>query len=102
MLEKVDYKREKIGIRRTIPGSDRFSVDYDAWRDKLYADLSAYILARERSVQPITVAIPRPTFLDWLLRRRRTTQVDIDVMAVMGNPPKLHENETLFIQQSPF
>lgn len=56
--------------------------------------LEAFILSRLNEEKTITVYKERPSFLDWLLRRRRAFTFEFSCKEVLINPPALPKGKS--------
>jgi len=91
----AEYKREKIAVMQKIEkevlSDPKFEVFRDAEdfiHDTMTMRLTAFIysdLADERNLE---YEFKRPTFFDWLLRRKRKATFNLKVKDLLLNPPK--------------
>jgi len=63
----------------------------DFFTDMLTVRMDAYILSNLSETRTLTHYTPRPKFLDWLLRRSKKLEWQLDVKDIMLNPPKLKD-----------
>jgi len=54
----------------------------------LGVQLQAFLAVTQQLEQTIPIVLPRATFLDWLLRRERTTWIKCTIKDVLLDPPK--------------
>ena len=72
-----------FGHIKLLVGED----DTDFLTDTLTAQMEAFIVSRLSESQKVIVYSERPTFLDWLLRRKRSFEIQVDCKEVIKNPP---------------
>lgn len=96
MNKEINFIREKVAVSTKI--SEVFANEMvlsagreydDFMRDEFTVKLEAFILTHVNEIQRITVYRERPTFLDWLFRRKREFTFEINCKDVLINPPTL-------------
>lgn len=92
------YSREKIAVHmkinpELIQGSElvvgREGEDFIL--EQLTAQLSVNFLARKKETRKEIYTFEPPTFLDWLLRRRRAVEVHLNVKELLKTPTPVAE-----------
>lgn len=89
MEGEIEFTRKKITASIVIPNDPEFgTVDDQFVRNELTALLEGYIYEHTISEKTIEIVYPKPTFLDWLLGRKRVVDFKIsvkDVFSTKGN-----------------
>jgi len=103
MIEQIEFKKERISsfckVSKEFISELNISAgtDYeDMIYDTLTVKLDAFIYSALQEERVLTYYCPRPTFLDWLLRRKRKVEWTLKVKDLMLNPPK-NKNSTMRI-----
>jgi len=63
-------------------------VEDDYLLDTLTIELAGYIYTHSAEKRILTYYCPRPKFLDWLLRRAKKVEWELDVKDLLLNPPQ--------------
>lgn len=89
----MEYKKEKIGCyeKYTNECYEELRIGQegeDFIRNQLAVRLDNYIFTHMVGKYEHTKYFDRPTFLDWLLRRRRTINIKVDIKEMLPYPPK--------------
>lgn len=100
MSDQYEYERRKIA-RELLTDLD-YKWHVNEVNHFVQHRLIGYIAERMVETQEVTVTLEPPTFLEWLLRRKRYTQVVVDCRAALKNPPpreQEHEVNLYYAQQ---
>lgn len=96
MVEKIKFDKEKISAISKVAKDYILDVNLTAGTvnddfvlDQLTLQLDAWILSNAAEERILTYYCPRPTFFDWLFRRRREVKWELNVKDLLLNPPKL-------------
>ncbi len=68
-----------------------YHIDKDSMLPRLRHTLSGYILSQTVDKKEVTYTLPKPSFLDWLLGRKKSVVVTISAKDVLLNPPAIPE-----------
>ena len=68
----------------------------DFMRNTFTLKLTAGFMAAMNETKTITVQAKRPSFLDWLLRRKRSFVFTVNSKEVLKNPPVVHGNVLIY------
>lgn len=99
------YQKTKIAAQTKIPSTAivehsffKGRNDDDFVRDELTATLQAFVYESTIDERELIYYAPRPTFLDWLLRRQRKVVFQFKAKDLLLNPPSENELRTYQIQ----
>lgn len=97
-MNELHFKPIKIAdyIKVSKPMID--TVNDDFIRDLLTVKLEGFIYAHTQGTQTITVLSEKPTFLDWLLRRKRSFTLKVDCLEVFKNPQAVREGNIIMFK----
>jgi len=97
-VKEIAFDVEKISTMHKVTKELISEVDVsvgqasdDFFTDMLTVRMDAYILSNLSETRTLTHYTPRPKFLDWLLRRSKKLEWQLDVKDIMLNPPKLKD-----------
>jgi hypothetical protein len=65
------------------PGNEEYC------QDQIQFNLEAYVLEHCWQKKQVDFTFERPSFLDWLFRRKRKVRIDLDIKDILIDPPKL-------------
>jgi|SRR5688572_6151161 len=94
MIQEIKYNKEKVAAnckvsKELITDPKMFvgqeGMDYAM--DTLTCQIETFIVSRLSETQKTRVYAERPTFLDWLLRRKRSFEIVVNAKEVIKNPP---------------
>lgn len=95
-MTQTTFTKEKIAVNEKI--SDLFLKEMDLSiakngddfvRELFTIQLESFIMTRLNEKQNIIVYRERPTFMEWILRKRRSFVFEISCKEVLKNPPSL-------------
>lgn len=90
-----EFRAEKWGARCF---SDPVFSNFDDYaKGRMVHEMHAYMYQRTLPVHTVSYEFERPTFLDWLLRRKRKFTVDIHANEVLMDPPKIFSHQVLVV-----
>jgi hypothetical protein len=101
-MKQIDFKKEKLA---TYGNVSQFFMEQkillhktgeDYLQDTLTAQLESFCLARINTKQWVKVKSKRPSFLDWLLRKERSFDVEVECKEVMRHPKSMPDSEIFF------
>lgn len=97
-----EFIKEQLGAYCGI--SDQMFVDehFEVTKNELlmpelWARLTAYVYSNIAEDRDIEYYCPRPTFLDWILRRRKKVIFNLKVKDLLINPPKDPATKRIYI-----
>ena len=68
----------------------------DFMKELVTTRIKAYFYSHESDEKEMIFYSPRPRFLDWLLRRKKTHVVNVKVKDILKNPPKGIKTKRLY------
>lgn len=71
----------------------------DFLQDKLTAQLTGFIYSNTIDERKLEYYLERPTFFDWLFRRRKKVVFDFKAKDLMLNPPKTNLDKILRVYE---
>lgn len=99
-MDEVRFDRDKIGLMESFSKELISEVSImtgligdDFNKGRYTVAIETFIYSRLNERQTIYKHFPRPTFLEWLLRKPRTVTVVVECKEVLKNPPKLPANQ---------
>lgn len=102
-MKEIEFKKEKLAANckfseQLISNSKIFMgrLPEDYIQQTLTGQIESFLLARINEKQFITCKAKRPTFLDWLLRKERYFDVEINCKEAMRNPPEIKDSILLY------
>ena len=72
----------------------------DYYQNLLTCELTGYIYSNLAEERELKYFAPRPTFLDWLLKRRKVVKFNLKVKDLLLNPPKLENTQRIYIVEN--
>jgi hypothetical protein len=64
--------------------------------DEVTLLFKGYFYRTDVNKSKVTINLPKPSFLDFILRRERKIEVDIEYYDVLQNPPKPNETKRMY------
>lgn len=96
--KKVEFTRERLSLIECVSKDYIQSLDFqiansgdDFVNETFTMRLDAYFLTNTADERTLTYYCPRPTFFDWLFRRRKDIKWKLYVKDILINPPKLKD-----------
>lgn len=90
------FEKKKFAVFTKFSADILNDIDVKIFEDKITntitARMEAFFYEKQVAEKEIVYYFDRPTFLDWLLRRRKTKRIKINISDVLNNPPKTLEN----------
>lgn len=100
-LEEIVFKRERLTVGSRLSNNFIANAKIDVIQDHLYhswsTHLDAYFYTHLKDTQTITVYHKRPTFFEWLFRKKIAIEVSIECKELFRNPPELDHNPFLYV-----
>lgn len=104
-LREIVFTREKVAYAEKVTEEYLTQLnmevgreDLDFIREQATLQFSSFLLSHMNAHQVIRVQTERPSFLDWLLRRKPVFNIEVKCMEVLKNPPRLlPEGQSTFI-----
>jgi hypothetical protein len=90
--KETKYYREKLRCNIVLPARGVLSNDFLS--RKALAEFEGLIFKHKQG--EFYVSLPRPSFLDWLLRRRKRVRVDVN--RVVKSPPTEDDNTIVYYE----
>lgn len=108
MMERITFNKNKLAVSaklssvlledvRATTGLDAF----DLVKDQLTVQLVAGFMTALNETKNITVYAERPTFLDWLLRRKRRFVLTVNAKEILKDPPKVESGILMYELKEP-
>lgn len=102
-MKTITFSREKISthckVSRDIitEASIRIGNEgIDFIEETLTAQLEAFVWSRLSEKRTITNVFKRPSFLEWLFRKKREVKIEIDVKDLLLNPPVIESTKRIY------
>jgi hypothetical protein len=67
-------------------------IDDDFIRNQLTCLMKASVYEWSNPTQTVYKTLPAPSFLDWLLRRKKTVAIEVDCKEILVEPPVKSDN----------
>lgn len=97
----MKYTKEKIAASCIVDITYKEGqVNDDFIRDQLTAKMQGFIYSHLSDVRTVSYTFSRPTFMEWLLRKPRTVNIECKMKEILINPPK-NENVAILYFAEP-
>ena len=102
--QKIEFKKEKVAVMQKISNevlNDLKFKDYhdadDFVNDTMTRHLTGFIYSNLADERNLDYYFDRPTFLDWLLRRKRKATFNLKVKDLLLNAPKTDNSMRIYV-----
>ena len=89
---------ERVFVRQKLAAYEKISlceteliidqIDDDFINKLATVILKGYVYENTKEIRNLSYTFKRPTFLDWILRRKRNVTVKVEVKDLLNDPPK--------------
>lgn len=104
--QEVRFNREKVAATMQMSREclsdlklSKGQTSDDFLQDKLTAQLTGFIYSNTIDERKLEYYLERPTFFDWLFRRRKKVLFDFKAKDLMLNPPKTNLDKILRVYE---
>lgn len=95
MYKEQEFKKQKVAQFLRV-AKKLLIDDKDYVKSTIEVRLEGYMYERTIAEKEITYHLERPSFMDWLLRRRTSKTIKVNISEALNNPPETPNTTRLF------
>jgi hypothetical protein len=100
---EVEFQREKIQAMKKISKSvfSDYILEYQEGfvEEMLTVKMAGFVYENMADERELVYCCPKPSFLDWLLRRKRKVVFNLKTKDLLIDPPKLENTARIYVVQ---
>lgn len=103
-MEKINFEKEKVAVMQKISNEvlndlklDIAQVDDDFINETMTMRLTGFIYSNLSDERDLEYYFDRPTFLDWLFKRKRKAVFNLIVKDLLLNTPKTDNTMRVYV-----